>query len=134
MCALTDESSMNGTRKRILIIEDEDSIRRLASRFLEVLGYDPIVAATAEEAIELMKKDNGEVIAIISDIMMPDIDGRNLVAQIREQHPEIKALYMSGYGAEDINMGEALGPNEAFTPKPFTSESLGEALSNLLAK
>ena len=132
MCALAVEPNMNTAQKRILIVEDEDSVRRLARRFLEILGYHPIEAESPEEAIEIMKNDSGEVNAIITDIMMPKIDGRKLVTRIREQRPAIKALYMSGYGA--VDMDGTLGPNEAFTPKPFTCEGLGEALSNLLAE
>ncbi|NCC50764.1 MAG: response regulator [Spartobacteria bacterium] len=133
MCALIAEGNRDGSMKRILLIEDEDSIRKLAVRFLEKLGYEALVADSPEEALALMDGDTSEITAIITDVMLPRIDGRQLIARIREQNPAIKALFVSGYSAEDVGVAGKLGPNEAFAQKPFTCEGLGESLSSLLA-
>jgi CheY-like chemotaxis protein len=119
-------------KKRILLVEDEESVRHLAKRFLDILGYETLEAEDGQSALQLFTKKSVPVDLVIADMIMPDMNGRELVKKIREIRPDMKALYVSGYGAADFADNKELGTNEAFTQKPYSLDALQETLSRLL--
>lgn len=91
-------------RKRlfILIVEDEASVLKLGKRILLELGYTVLAAATPGQAMETTKTHEGDIHLIITDVVMPEMNGRDLSRQIQNLYPDIKVLFMSGYTADVI--------------------------------
>jgi two-component system cell cycle sensor histidine kinase/response regulator CckA len=111
----------------ILLVEDEDGLRSLNARGLRSRGYSVIEASNGIEAMEALEQKNGAVDLVVSDVVMPEMDGPTLLKAMRERNPDLKIIFVSGY-AEDA-FEKSLPENEqfAFLPKPF-------ALSQLVAK
>jgi PAS domain S-box-containing protein len=112
-----------GGSERILLVEDEDSVRRLARRVLELHGYRVIDAADATAALELA--DDNEFDLVLTDVMMPGMLGPALAAELRRRKPDLPVLFMSGHTAEIVRDG-LLDPSTAFLAKPFTPLQLAE--------
>jgi two-component system, cell cycle sensor histidine kinase and response regulator CckA len=105
---------------RILLVDDEEPVRRVASRMLARHGYDVVAPGTPSEALVLLSADTaGDFSLLVTDIVMPDISGPDLAAQARAIQPALKVLFMSGYaaGADEVR-------DESFLPKPFDEETL----------
>lgn len=115
-------SQVNG--ETILLVEDEIAILKLGTRMLDGLGYNVLEAATPESAIELAEEFEGEIDLLITDVIMPGMNGRDLAAQILSLHDGIKVLYMSGYTANVIAHRGVLDEGLHFMPKPFSRNIL----------
>ena len=115
----------------MLLVEDEDMVRAVAERALTRHGYNVITADNGEEALEVIGR--GEPIdLLVSDVVMPGMDGPAMVAEARKQRPELKILFMSGYAEEQLR--DSLGIDDAsFLPKPFSVQDLAEAAKRALA-
>jgi two-component system cell cycle sensor histidine kinase/response regulator CckA len=111
----------------ILLVEDEDAVRVFATRALKNKGYKVLEARTGEQALDILR-DQGSVDVMITDMMMPGMDGGTLARLIRVERPEIRIILISGY-SEEIARGEvATGEDFHFLPKPF---SLGQLASKV---
>jgi CheY-like chemotaxis protein len=108
----------------VLLVEDEALVRALASRILRDRGYKVLEAADGQEALRAAKEFSGEIQLVVTDIVMPQMNGRELVSQIEANRPDTKVLYTSGYTDEAIVRHGILDPNVAFLPKPFTAADL----------
>jgi DNA-binding NtrC family response regulator len=108
----------------ILLVEDEPTVNRAVRKILERCGYSVLAAASAEEAKRLAVGHPGEIHLLLTDIVMPGMNGRDLAAHLRTLRPLMKRVFMSGYA--DIAVGSAFPSDETpdFLPKPFTRESL----------
>jgi len=115
----------------ILLVEDEDMVRAVAERALTRHGYKVLTAAHGEEALELLGEE-GRVDLLISDVVMPTMDGPTLVRQARERFPALPILFMSGYAEEQLRRSIDID-NVAFLPKPFSVQQLAEAARAVLA-
>jgi signal transduction histidine kinase/CheY-like chemotaxis protein len=120
-----------GARETVLIVEDEDAIRELATRFLERQGYSVLVAANAEEAFRLVTSD-ATIDVLLTDVVMPGASGPELTNRLVALHPALKVIYMSGYTEAAIVQHGILNPGVAFLNKPFTSETLGRKIRQVL--
>jgi two-component system cell cycle sensor histidine kinase/response regulator CckA len=111
-------------RGTVLLVEDEDAVRAFASRALASRGYTVIEAATGEAALEALRDKSVAIDLVISDVIMPAMDGPTLVREVRALEPELKIILISGY-AEDAFRKE-LGRDQtlAFLPKPFSLKQL----------
>ncbi|MBR1153006.1 cell cycle histidine kinase CckA [Bradyrhizobium sp. JYMT SZCCT0428] len=111
----------------ILLVEDEDGLRSLNARGLRSRGYSVIEAANGIEAMEALEEKNGAVDLVVSDVVMPEMDGPTLLKEMRLRNPNLKIIFVSGYAEEAFD--KSLPENEqfAFLAKPF-------ALSALVAK
>ncbi len=109
----------------ILLVEDEDMVRAVAERALTRHGYTVLTAAHGEEALELLG-DQGAVDLLISDVVMPTMDGPTLVRQARLKFPDLPILFMSGYAEEQLRKSIDID-RVAFLPKPFSVQQLAEA-------
>ncbi|HET7316515.1 MAG TPA: response regulator [Sphingomicrobium sp.] len=115
----------------VLLVEDEPMVRAVAERALTRHGYKVITAGNGEEALEVI--DRGDEIALlISDVVMPAMDGPTMVREARKARPELPILFMSGYAEEQLRKSIDLD-NVAFLPKPFSVQELAEAARRALA-
>jgi len=108
----------------ILLVEDDDAVRRMTRMFLEIRGYNVVEARNAAEAIQFMECQKGSIEMVLTDVAMPGMKGGELVERLVKLRSDIKVLYMSAY-TEDaaINSG-ILGPGSAFIEKPFNADEL----------
>jgi PAS domain S-box-containing protein len=117
--------------ERILVVEDAEGLRKLTKRLLERQGYTVLVAANADEAIRLFEQ-NPSIDVLLTDVVMPGASGPELTARLVERRPALKVIYMSGYTEEAIVHHGVLDPGIAFLHKPFTSETLGGKIREVL--
>lgn len=115
----------------ILLVEDEDMVRAIAERALTRQGYTVLAADNGEAALELLAASERPSL-IVSDVMMPVMDGPALARAARERYPDIPILFMSGYAEEQLRRSIDLD-NVAFLPKPFSVQQLAEAARDVLA-
>jgi PAS domain S-box-containing protein len=115
----------------VLVVEDADGLRELTKRLLERQGYTVLVAANAEEARQLFDR-NPSISVLLTDVVMPGASGPELTRQLVEQRPALKVIYMSGYTEEAIVHRGILDPGIAFLHKPFTSDTLGRKIREVL--
>jgi len=124
------ESELWGTGT-ILLVEDEPMVRTVAERALTRHGYQVLTANNGEEALEIV--DRGDEIALlISDVVMPVMDGPTMVREARKTRPDLPILFMSGYAEEQLRKSIDIA-NVAFLPKPFSVQELAEAVRKALS-
>jgi DNA-binding NtrC family response regulator len=116
----------------ILLVEDEAAVRGLTSRILEKQGYRVLSAQHGREAMDIATKEAGKIDLVLTDIVMPGINGRGLVERLAGIRPTMKSLYMSGYTDDDIIRRGFMEPSKSFLQKPFTSESLLQIVRKVL--
>lgn len=115
----------------ILFVEDDQSIRTLGTRTLGRRGYTVLTARHAEEAIALARQHPGVIEVLLTDIVMPGMNGRALADQLRRERPALKVLFTSGYSEL---AAELQADDSAFVQKPYTPESLATELSKILSR
>jgi len=108
----------------VLLVEDQKTVLELGRRLLTELGYTVLTAATTDEAIRLAAEHIGEIHLLMTDVVMPGMNGRDLAERIRQTRPEIKCLYMSGYTADIITRHGVIEEGIHFIRKPFSLEEL----------
>ena len=101
-------------------------VRTVAERALTRHGYTVITADNGEEALEVLERSGDEIVLLISDVVMPMMDGPTMVREARKTRPELPILFMSGYAEEQLRKSIDLD-NVAFLPKPFSVQELAEA-------
>ena len=118
----------------ILLVEDEEGLRSLNARGLRSRGYSVIEASNGIEAMEALEEKNGAVDLVVSDVVMPEMDGPTLLKAMRARNPDLKIIFVSGY-AEDAFDKSVLRDNEqfAFLPKPFALSALVEKVKETMA-
>ena len=124
----------NNSPFRILVADDEASIRKLVCDTIEPLGYKIIEAANGEEALELIQKNEGKINLLITDVIMPKMTGKKLAEAVYAEYPEIKVLYMSGYTDNVIAHQGVLAPNIEFINKPLVPSLLTKKIREVLEK
>jgi two-component system, cell cycle sensor histidine kinase and response regulator CckA len=116
----------------VLLVEDEETVRRLTRTFLENIGYRVLDARHGGEGIALCRNHQGPIHLLLTDVLMPKLNGRELAEQATLLHPEMKVLFMSGY-TDDALIGEDIKAQGApFLQKPFTLQELGRKVRDLL--
>jgi signal transduction histidine kinase/ActR/RegA family two-component response regulator len=118
---------------RVLLVEDDDAVRRMTSEFLKIKGYAVIEARSAAEAIHWMEGNQGTVDLVLTDVVMPGMKGRELVEQLTPMHPGLKVLYMSAYTEDDAISIGILSPGTAFIEKPFSPDELASKVRDVLS-
>ena len=116
----------------ILLVEDEATILRMTKRILELQGYTVISASTPSEAINLAKKHTTKIDLLITDVIMPEMNGRDLANNLLSIYPNLKRLFMSGYTANVIAHHGVLDDGVHFIQKPFTMKNLAAVVRNTL--
>ena len=108
--------------------EDEESVRRLILRALESEGYTVLPARHGGDALALAREYTGNIDLLVTDVIMPELGGRDLVEQLRGIRPGVPVLYISGYTNREIDRRGMLDVEAAFLPKPFTGSALARAV------
>jgi CheY-like chemotaxis protein len=115
----------------ILLVEDEDTLRGLAKNLLELNGYKVLEAVNGEAALEVSDRTPDEIHLLLTDVVMPGINGRVLAEKLKVKRPEIKTMFMSGYTGQRV--GETiLEPGCIFLQKPFSRDQLGRKVREAL--
>jgi two-component system cell cycle sensor histidine kinase/response regulator CckA len=115
----------------VLVVEDADGLRELTKRLLEKQGYTVLLAANADEALRLFD-EYPSIDLLLADVVMPGASGPELVKQLVERRPTLKVIYMSGYTDDAIVHHGVLDPGIVFLHKPFSSESLGQKIREVI--
>lgn len=117
-----------GGSERILLVEDEEVVRNLTRDLLSREGYDVVVAAEGEQALELAREHTFDL--VITDMVMPKLSGKSVAARLLSDRPDFPIIFISGY-AHDV-LGGGLGVSEAFLQKPFSAQELSVAVRTSL--
>jgi two-component system cell cycle sensor histidine kinase/response regulator CckA len=117
----------------VLLVEDEDGLRALNARGLSSRGYTVLQAANGLEAIEMLDKQGGNIDLVVSDVMMPEMDGPTLLKELRRRDPNIKFIFVSGYAEDAFAKSLPEGPAPDFLAKPFTLKQLVAAVKQTMA-
>jgi two-component system cell cycle sensor histidine kinase/response regulator CckA len=124
--------ALRGGSETILVVEDEDIVRALACRGLREQGYTVLEARHGGEALRHMGERPSRIDLVISDVVMPEVGGRELGQQLARLQPELPVLYMSGYTGDDVIQRGLLDPGAPFQQKPFTPEGLARKVREML--
>jgi two-component system, cell cycle sensor histidine kinase and response regulator CckA len=119
----------------ILLVEDEDAVRAFATKALERKGYTVLSAASGEEALELLERDVAAVNILVTDVVMPNMDGPALALKVRAARPDLPVLFMSGYAEEQLRQSLSSAfdmAHVAFLPKPFSLKDLAQTVKDVL--
>jgi len=115
----------------VLLVEDEDALRALLREVLESLGYRVLDAGLGAEALRIAREHRGPIHVLLTDLVMPHMTGRELAARLSCLRPELKVLFMSGYGVGAAPRQE-IPSDAAYIEKPFTADAMGGAIRALL--
>jgi len=121
-----------GRGETVLVVEDEQAILKLTGKILERLGYRVLTAGTPAEAIDLAGRPGTHIHLLITDVVMPGMNGRELADRLRQMHPVLKYLFMSGYTANAIAHHGVLEPGVLFIQKPFSASDLARRVRQAL--
>ena len=125
------EATRGGT-ETILLVEDEPALLRLATRSLESLGYTVLSASRPDDAIVMAREHRGPLHMLLTDVVMPGMNGRKLADRLLEGAPNLKCLFMSGYTDGIIGKGGVLDDDVHFLQKPFSPKSLADKVRQVL--
>jgi PAS domain S-box-containing protein len=121
-----------GGTETILLVEDEEAVRSLTRRVLELQGYHVLSAASGETALELSRSHQARIHLLLTDVVMPGISGPKLAELLVAERQGLRLIYMSGYAATMLERGIQLSPETAFLQKPFTTEQLMRRVREVL--
>jgi two-component system, cell cycle sensor histidine kinase and response regulator CckA len=116
----------------ILLVEDEEGLRSLNARGLRSRGYSVIEASNGIEAMEALEEKNGAVDLVVSDVVMPEMDGPTLLKTMRGRNPDLKIIFVSGYAEDAFEKSLPENQQFAFLPKPFTLSQLVAAVKETM--
>ncbi len=116
----------------ILLVEDEEAVRAFAARALASRGYTVYEAGSGNEALEVMEEVDGEIDLVVSDVVMPEMDGPSLLVELRKTQPDLKIIFVSGYAEDAFEENLPEGEQFFFLPKPFTLKQLATTVKDVL--
>ncbi|MBB5072986.1 two-component system cell cycle sensor histidine kinase/response regulator CckA [Bartonella callosciuri] len=117
----------------VLLVEDEDAVRMSGMRALQMRGYTVLEAASGVEALTILEENKGAIDIIVSDVVMPEMDGPTLLKEVRKSYPEIKFLFVSGYAKDAFAKNLPQDAVFSFLSKPFTLKQLALTVKETLA-
>ncbi|WP_374377180.1 response regulator [Dongia sp.] len=116
----------------VLLVEDEDAVRLFSARALRNKGYKVLEARSGEAALELINEQLNEIDLIISDVVMPRMDGPTLIKEVRQRRADVKVIFISGYAEDDFRRKIDAGEEAHFLMKPFTLKQLATKVKEVL--
>ncbi len=119
---------------RVLLVEDEDSVRNFAVRALKRQGYEVLEATTGLEALELYATEKEPIDIVVSDVVMPEMDGPTMLTEMRKSRPDLKVIFVSGYPDDRFKTGLDPDAHYAFLAKPFSLPQLAAKVKEELAR
>jgi two-component system cell cycle sensor histidine kinase/response regulator CckA len=117
----------------VLLVEDEDAVRMIGARALTSKGYKVIEASNGEGALEIIRGGEEAIDLVITDVVMPNVDGPTLVREVREMHPDMKVIFISGYAEDSFREKVSQESDIHFLPKPFSLEQLAGKVKEVMA-
>ncbi len=118
----------------ILLVEDEDPVRAVNARALTARGYTVLEAASGIEAMEIITERGAPVDLVVSDVVMPEMDGPTLLGELRKLYPDLKVIFVSGYAEEAFRKNLPEGEEFNFLPKPFSLRQLVETVKQVMGR
>ncbi|MEO8088838.1 MAG: response regulator [Gemmatimonadales bacterium] len=118
----------------VLVVDDEEMVRRLAVRMLLGQGYRVLEASSGDEAVRMLQRGSQAIDGVLTDLAMPGLRGRQLGETISSCWPRVRVIYMSGFAAERMVTDGALDPNDPFVQKPFTAQQLSRIVREALRR
>jgi two-component system cell cycle sensor histidine kinase/response regulator CckA len=125
-------SPLPETKANILLVDDNEPVRKAIGSFLRMSGYRVWQAGYPEEAIQMARKLSKEIDLVVTDVVMPQMSGRELAERLTADRPELKILFISGYTEQALVAQETLKAGTAFLPKPFPMQDLVRKIQDLL--
>jgi two-component system cell cycle sensor histidine kinase/response regulator CckA len=119
-------------RGTVLLVEDDETVRRIAERVLTRAGYDVLKAGEGAEAMALSRQHAGVIQVLVTDLVMPRMNGSDLAQRLMAERPGIRVLFISGYDRDSAHVVGPQGPGTDFIEKPFSPELLLERVGRLL--
>ena len=129
--AAAPAKDLSGT-ETVLLVEDDEQLLHLAQRALAARGYTVLAADRGATALDIARRHQGSIHALLTDVTIPDMDGRALAVALRAGRPEMRVLYMSGYADQAIVHHGVLDADAAYLPKPFTTEAIARRVREVL--
>jgi two-component system cell cycle sensor histidine kinase/response regulator CckA len=123
----------NGS-EMILLVEDQEAVRQLMKRILEVHGYQILEAGNSAEALDIARKYSGEIHLLLTDVVLPGINGKELSERLKALRPKLKVLFTSGYTADIIAHRGVPESGVPYISKPFTSDALAVRVREVLTE
>ncbi|MFZ5438838.1 MAG: PAS domain S-box protein [Myxococcota bacterium] len=121
-----------GGSETLLVVEDDAAVRNAMGRALREAGYELLLASNGEEALELLSRHRGPIHLVLTDVVMPKLDGRSLVEELRRRGHVTRALFVSGYAADVLDGRGELPPDTELLDKPFTGVTLRQRVRQVL--
>jgi two-component system, cell cycle sensor histidine kinase and response regulator CckA len=127
-----DRRRLPGGTETLLLVEDEAAVRSSARRLLERQGYEVLEARHGADALRIVEESGRPIDLVVTDLVMPEMGGKELAERLRAHRPGLKVLFMSGYTEKAIAASGVMPPNTGFVEKPFTVEQLMRRLREIL--
>ena len=128
------EPPQPGHGETVLLVEDDPGILHLGRIMLDKLGYRTLTASSPEEAIALVERHGGRIDLLVTDVIMPGMNGKELAERLIRRQPEMAVLFMSGYTADVIAQHGVLDEGVTFLQKPFSIKTLADKIRDALAR
>ncbi len=128
------DSSRPHSGETILVVEDQEGVRRLIQSILKAYGYHVLEAANAGEALHIAQEYSGEIHLLLTDVVLPGINGKELSERLKKLLPRLKVLFTSGYTKDIIAHHGVLGDGVAYIPKPFSPDTLAAKVGEVLSE
>ena len=124
--------SQSGVQRTVLLVDDEPTVRKVLQRVLERAGFAVLIAANADDALDISARFEGTIDLLVSDVVMPATQGPELARMLCARYPQLRVLFVSGYPGARIN-SESLTPSAEFLNKPFSPAALADQVASVLA-
>lgn len=125
-------SALPSGRETVLLVEDEEIVRMLTHDTLRINGYHVLTATDAREALQLCQQYDGPIHLLVTDVVMPEIGGRELADRLTQLRPDMRVMFMSGHSWDTINRRGVVDAEGAFLQKPFTLDTLARKVRQIL--
>jgi two-component system cell cycle sensor histidine kinase/response regulator CckA len=127
-----EPADLTGKSAVVLLVEDEEAVRRGGKRMLETRGYTVYEAGSGVEALDIMDELDGQVDVVVSDVVMPEMDGPSLLRELRKKYPDMKFIFVSGYAEDAFARNLPADAKFGFLPKPFSLKQLAVVVRETL--
>lgn len=127
-----EPADLTGKSAVVLLVEDEEAVRRGGKRMLETRGYTVYEAGSGVEALEIMEELEGKIDVVVSDVVMPEMDGPTLLRELRKKYPDMKFIFVSGYAEDAFARNLPADAQFGFLAKPFSLKQLAVAVHEAL--